>query len=92
MIKSTVLIVYMVTAIMFAPNGAKHMPRYEERVFDTLEECKDALANPMFYQVMWETVQMAYPNHKLYTIGCGAWDMESDTPASNSTTGIPIKF
>ena len=82
----------MVTAILFAPDGSKLMPRYERLVFDNLEQCKQSLADPVFYQVMWETVQMAYPHHKLYTIGCGAWDMESDTPASNSTTGIPIKF
>lgn len=92
MIKETVLIVYMVTAILFAPDGSKLMPRYERLVFDNLEQCKQSLADPEFYQFMWGTVQMAYPDHKLYTIGCGAWNMDEDAPAPDSALGIKIKY
>ena len=65
----------MITAIMTGPDGGTLQPRYERVVFDTLEECQQALAVDEFARTMAITVQMAYPSHVLYQIGCGAWDM-----------------
>ena len=69
----------MVTAIMTGPNGEKLQPRYERVVFDTLQECQQALAIEEFARVMALTVQMAYPEYLLDQIGCGAWDMQSNS-------------
>lgn len=69
----------MITALMTGPYGEKLQPRYERVVFDTLEECQQALAVEEFSRVMALTVQMAYPNYVLDEIGCGAWDMSTNS-------------
>lgn len=88
MIEKITLIVYMVTAIMTGPNGEKLQPRYERAVFDTLEECQQALAIEEFSRVMAITVQMAYPNYLLDQIGCGAWDMSKTSNGQE----LPTQF
>ena len=72
----------MVTVVMLDPQGNTTHPRYEKVIFDTLEECQMAMQIDEFYMMMWTTVQIAYPQHKLQKIGCGAWDMSalSDEP------------
>lgn len=67
----------MITAIMTGPNGNTLQPRYERLVFDTLQECQTVLGYTQFAQTLATTVQMAYPNHTLDQIGCGAWDMSN---------------
>lgn len=69
----------MITAIMTGPNGDTLQPRFERVVFDTLEECQQAMAVEELSSMMAITVQMAYPNYVLNEIGCGAWDMSTDT-------------
>jgi len=69
----------MITAIMTGPNGEKLQPRYERAVFDTLEECQQALANENISMFMSTTVQLAYPDYLLDQIGCGAWDMSTNS-------------
>ena len=78
----------MVTAIMTGPNGDTLQPRYERVVFDTLEECQQALAVDEFARTMAITVQMAYPNHLLDQIGCGAWDMSK----TSNTQQLPTQY
>ena len=67
----------MITAIMMGPNGEKIQPRFERVVFDTLQECQNAFLNTEFAETMAISVQIAYPNHNLTQIGCGAWDMSN---------------
>jgi hypothetical protein len=68
----------MITAVMIGPNGEKLNPRYERLIFDTLEQCQMALANPDVSMAMSTSVQLAYPGYLLEQIGCGAWNMEDD--------------
>jgi len=69
----------MITAIMIGPNGEKITPRYERVVFDTLAECQQAMANENLSMYMATTVELAYPGYMLEQIGCGAWNMESNS-------------
>jgi len=69
----------MITAIMIGPNGEKITPRYERLIFDTLEQCQYAMLNSDLAMLMSTTVELAYPGYILDQIGCGAWNMESNS-------------
>ena len=69
----------MITAIMIGPNGEEITPRYERVVFDTLAECQQAMANENLAMYMATTVELAYPGYLLNQIGCGAWDMSTNS-------------
>ena len=78
----------MVTAMMLDTQGNTVHPRYEKIIFDTLEECQDAMQIQEFYTLMWTTVQVAYPQQTLQQIGCGAWDMSM----SSNGPEVPQQF
>lgn len=69
----------MITAIMIGPNGERITPRYERLIFDTLEQCQWAMTNSDLAMLMSTTVELAYPGYLLDQIGCGAWNMESNS-------------
>lgn len=64
---------------MIGPNGEKITPRYERLIFDTLEQCQYAMLNSDLAMLMSTTVELAYPGYILDQIGCGAWNMESNS-------------
>jgi len=69
----------MITAIMIGPNGEKITPRYERLIFDTLEQCQFAMQSENLTMLMTTTVELAYPGYLLDQLGCGAWNMESNS-------------
>tara|TARA_E500000318_G_scaffold97175_1_gene97925 strand:- start:907 stop:1167 length:261 start_codon:yes stop_codon:yes gene_type:complete len=66
----------MVTAIMYSPQGEVFTPRYELKIFDNLDQCQTFFTQDGMYEKMYANVQKAFPNRKIRSIGCGAWDMD----------------
>jgi hypothetical protein len=64
---------------MTGPQGEKLTPRYQAMIFDTLAECQQALSYEPFARLMVESVSLAYPDYLLDQVGCGAWNMSTNS-------------